>query len=61
MTKVVSKGIAQQVFTTKKGCHEFLVVKKEYFLPPSGLVNMDFLRDICVGRKRVRIIYNMFI
>lgn len=55
MTKVVSKGMAQQVFTTKKGCHEFLVVEMEYFLPPCGLVNMEFLRDICIGRKKVRI------
>jgi hypothetical protein len=47
--------MAQQVFTTKKGCHEFLVVEMEYFLPPCGLVNMEFLRDICIGRKKVRI------
>jgi hypothetical protein len=55
MTSVVNKGLAQQVFTTKKACYEFLVVEMEYFLPPCTHVSMDFLKDICTGKKKVSI------
>jgi hypothetical protein len=52
-TQTVSKGAAAQVFTTKKGLYEFMVVECEYLLPPIQYTSMDWLRDISQGKKAV--------
>ncbi len=49
----VTRGEVEQVFSTKKGLHEFLTVQAEYFLPPLAFTNTAWLRDIWTGKKRV--------
>ena len=49
----VNKQEVNGVFSTKKGLHEFYSVELEFFLPPLPYTNIDLLRDISSGRKKV--------
>ena len=53
-TNTVNKQDIGLVFQTKKGLHEFLTVEMEYFLRSNDYVNIDWLRDIWSGKKKVR-------
>ena len=54
MSTTVSKQAIGVVFENKKGLHEFLTVEMEYFLPGIPYVNVEWLRDIWSGDKKVR-------
>ena len=53
-TTTIYKQQIAGVFQTKKGLHEFLTVETEFFLPPLEYVNIEWLRDIWAGKKKVR-------
>lgn len=48
------KNAAAAVFSTKKELYEFMVVELGYYLPPIACVNIEWLRDIATGAKKVR-------
>lgn len=50
----VTKSQIRQVFQDKKGLHEFLVVEMEFYLPALNFTNIEWLRGIWQGQKRVR-------
>ena len=52
--QIVNTQVVNGVFSTKKGLHEFYSVELEYFLPPLNYTNIDWLRDIWSGQKKVR-------
>lgn len=49
----VTRHEIEGVFSTKKGLHEFLTIECNYFLPPNEYTNIEWLRDISQGKKRV--------
>ena len=49
----VSKAQISQVFSTKKGLHEFLTIEMEFCLPPLPYTNIDWLCDIWKAEKKV--------
>jgi hypothetical protein len=40
-------------FQDKKGLHEFLVVEMGYYLPAPNFCNIEWLRSIWSGEKKV--------
>ena len=54
-TTTITKQELGQVFTTKKGLFEFLTIEMEYFLPAPDYTNIEWLRDLWQGKKRVRL------
>ena len=52
---IVTKSQVSQVFEDKKGLHEFLTVEMEYYLPASNFCNIEWLRNIWSGKKKVNI------
>jgi hypothetical protein len=54
-TTTVTKSALGQVFQDKKGLHEFLVVKMEYYLPAVNCTNIEWLRGIWSREKKVMI------
>ncbi len=57
--KKVPKREISLVFEDKKGLHEFLTVDMEYFLPGLMYVNIEWLRSIWQGKKKVTIIFSL--
>ncbi len=49
----VTKSQVGQVFQDKRGLHEFLTVEMEYYLPSSPYWNVEWLREIWIGHKKV--------
>jgi hypothetical protein len=52
-TKTIPKQTLAGVFTTKRGLHEFLTVEMEYYLPPNEYTNIEWLREVWAGGKKV--------
>jgi hypothetical protein len=46
----VNRSNISQVFTTKKGLHEFLTIEMEYCLPPIQYTNIEWLSEIWKGK-----------
>ena len=41
---------------SKKEIYRILTLKGKYYLPPEPQTNSDFIHDIMVGKKKVRLI-----
>ena len=41
---------------SKKEIYRILTLKGKYYLPPEPQANSDFIHDIMVGKKKVRLI-----
>lgn len=52
-TTNVHRNSIQNVFTTKKGLHEFLTIQMQYYLPAVQYTNMAWLSGIWKGKKKV--------
>jgi len=51
----VTRQQVEQLFRTKRGLHEFLTLDCEFFLPPVKCTNIEWLKAIWKGNKKVSV------